>query len=306
MAQFKKYRDIERFKEKFADCIEIGDLIHCSEKIDGSNFSITYSPEKDEVVCFSRNKQLTPENNLRGAYEYAMSIPKDIVKHSTLNGRYVLFGEWLVKNKISYPEEKYNRFYLFDIWDNETQSYCSQTQVSITAHTMRMQGVPISEPKCFYFGKFEGWDKIFSLVGKTAIGAMPCGEGIVVKNQSKLTEQDSYYPNYIKIVSEKFSEVQKQKVKKIDLETLSQLEKDRELAMTIITERRIEKLLQKMIDDGELIPDWDEKQLGFIAKNLIYKVYQDCLKEEKETVEEIKNFSKLVGKITMEIVRGMI
>lgn len=303
----KHYMEISRFKEKFNGAIKDSDLIHVSEKLDGSNASIGYDATTDEVVCFSRKKQLTPENNLRGFYEFVMSIPKDLIRRQTQDGRLIIFGEWLVPHSVSYPNEAYNHFYIYDIWDTATKSWKSQIEVQIVVHTFKMQHVDVRTPKSFYFGFFKGWEHLYSLVGQTAIGAQPCGEGIVIKNQSRLYNSSDEEPAYIKIVSEKFSEVHEKKPKKLpSLEELEKKKEQEELAKTIITERRIQKFIEKMVDNGILPEDWDERCLGLISKQLPREIYHDCLSEEPEVVAQIDNFGKICGKITMKIVRSLI
>jgi hypothetical protein len=46
--------------------------------------------------------------------------------------------------------------------------------------------------------------------------------------------------------------------------------------------------------------------LGVIAKHLPRAVYNDCVKEESETVEQIENFGKICGALSMKLARGLI
>ena len=48
----KKYLEIERFKEKYADAIQKGDIIHCSEKLDGAHGSFSYDKKNEELNNF--------------------------------------------------------------------------------------------------------------------------------------------------------------------------------------------------------------------------------------------------------------
>lgn len=97
MAQFKSYVNIERFKEKYVDAIQKGDMIHCSEKLDGANASFTYDPSTNSIKAFSRKNELSPMNTLRGFYEWVTSIPVDLVKTVTDNGRLVILGSGCVR-----------------------------------------------------------------------------------------------------------------------------------------------------------------------------------------------------------------
>lgn len=106
----KKYMNIERLKDKYADGFRNGDCIVIQEKIDGANFSIRYDNETDSVMAFSRRTVLDSENNLRGAWEWAQKLNKELIKEA-LGTNLVLFGEWLVPHSIQYPQSRYQNAY---------------------------------------------------------------------------------------------------------------------------------------------------------------------------------------------------
>lgn len=302
----RKYLEIERFKEKYADAIQKGDIIHCSEKLDGAHGSFSYDKKSNSVVAFSRKTKLSPENNLRGFYEWVMSLPIDFIKKVTSYGNFIIHGEWLCPHGVKYPDEAYHHFYIYDIWDTENEIWCDQNFVNLMCSIFKLYSVDVRQPECFYYGKFNGWEELYKLVGKTAIGATPCGRGIVIKNQSVLDQKNRRLPTYIKIVSEKFAEVRKDKPKTVDPEVLKQREASRQLAATIVTEQRVQKFLNKFVDEGILPEDWDERNFGTIAKTLPREIYNDCVKEEPETTNQIEDFGKICGKLTMELVRSLI
>ena len=135
----------------------------------------------------------------------------------------------------------------------------------------------------------------------------PTGEGIVIKSQDRLDNKSSRTPAYVKIVAKEFSEVHQSKPQKeIDPEKLAKKQADESLAATIVTERRVQKTLEKLIEDGIISEDWDEKSLGVIAKHLPRAIYNDCVKEEPETVEQIENFGKICGALSMKLARGLV
>lgn len=73
---------------------------------------------------------------------------------------------------------------------------------------------------------------------------------------------------------------------------------------SVVTEARVIKLLHKMVDDGVIPEDWGEKEMGIISKKIGGAVYYDCLKEEKETVEEVgASFGMFAQKTAMRIIR---
>lgn len=294
----KHFMDIERFKEKFEEGFRVGDHIVIQEKIDGANFSIRYDEETDSVAAFSRKNLLNFKNNLRGAYEWSQKLNKDLVKEVLGNNK-VLFGEWLVPHTIVYPKERYHNAYFYDVYDLETEGYLPQNEVKDIVNRLNLIYVPV-----FYDGEFTSWEDVREFVGKTELGG-ELGEGIVVKNQTRLNDPNTRFPFYTKIVIEKFSEHKKQRV--VDPEKLAERERLNAIAETIVTRARVEKILNKLVDEGIIPEDWDEHDMSTIAKNLSKRVYEDCVKEESETVEHVgESFGKIASSISMKIAREML
>lgn len=295
-----KYIDIVRLKDKYTSAFTPGEHITLTEKLDGSNSGIAVD-ENGDLVAFSRRRQLDESNTLRGFWNYVQSLDKKMIAN-VIGRRYIIFGEWLVKNAISYDASVINKFYVFDIWDIVKGEYTSWSFTKLIADNLGFKTVPL-----FYDGKFTSWEHIYSFVGKTKLGATPCGEGVVIKSQDRLDNKFSGTPAYVKIVSKEFSEVHSSKPQKeIDPEKLAARKAAEELAATIITKRRIEKQIFKLIEDNIIPENWDEKSLGVIAKNLPRAVYNDCVKEEPEIVSQIEDFGKICGSLTMKLAREMV
>ena len=294
----KNYMDIERLKTSFVDGFEVGDLIYIQEKIDGANFSIKYNEETDIIKAFSRKRELDYKETLRGAWNYAQSLDKDLLKN-TLGNNLILFGEWLVKHTVEYPKDKYQQAYFYDIYDEDTKQYLPQNEVSDIIKKLGVNSVPV-----FYVGKFESWDLINEYVGKTDMGG-EYGEGIVIKNMTKLNNPNTRLPFYTKIVCGEFCETKAHRgsSKTTDFGLLEERNRVKELVETIVTMARIKKLLNKFIDEGLLVEDWDSKDMKTIAQNLGRRVYDDCIKEESETVEQV---GELFGKFASSIAMGYV
>lgn len=296
----KKYVDIERLKDKYAMAFKAGEHITITEKIDGANASISAN-EDGTLSCFSRRQELSAENGLQGFYNYVQTLDPTIIS-AALGTRYIFFGEWLVKHTIVYPESRLKQFYVFDVWDTEIEQYLPWEQTKQMAEFCGLKMVPL-----FYDGPFTSWEDIYKFVGKTEMEGSPTGEGIVIKSQDRLDNKFSGTPAYVKIVAKEFSEVHQSKPQKeIDPEKLAKKQADEALAATIVTERRVEKAIQKFVEDGIVPENWSEKDLGTIAKNLPRAIYNDCVKEEPETVEQIENFGKICGALSMKLARGLV
>ena len=306
----KKYLDIERCKQKYAETFNVGEEIVIQEKIDGSNASIRYDEESGTLKAFSRRLELNADNTLNGFWDYVQTLNLDTFKE-ILGSRYIVFGEWMgAKHAIKYPENVYGKFWMFDVWDTQTEQYLPYEEtrsfynklIACGNEDNKFNFVPV-----FYIGKFESWEKTSELVGRTEVGAEPTGEGIVIKRQNCLDSKSSRLPFYVKIVSEQFSEVHKSKKQKaIDPEAIAKKEANLALAATIVTPQRVQKMLYKFIEDGLLPQDWDEHNLKDISKILPNAIYKDCVKEENETVQQVEDFGKVAAKLSMSIVKDLI
>lgn len=295
----KKFMDIERIKETNTNGFEKCDEIIIQEKIDGSNAAIRYDSENDCVVAQSRKQILSVSNNLRGMYEWSQTLDKDRVRE-VLGDNLCLFGEWLVPHTVKYPDEKYNQFYAYDIYDTDAEKYLPQDIVEEKARELGLNFVPI-----FYKGEFQSWEHCLSFVGKTEMNG-EMGEGIVIKNQTKLNDPNGRTPFYIKIVSERFQETHERHVKIVSPEQLKAQEENKILCESIVTEARVTKILHKLVDEGILPENWGAKEMGIVAKNLCGRVFEDCMKEEPETVSQIENFGKFANSICMSIAKKFI
>ncbi|MCX0396281.1 RNA ligase family protein [Clostridium perfringens] len=298
MKEIKKYTDVVRYgKSSTQGVIQEGDIISITEKIDGANASFCIDNENAlGVSCYSRNNLLTEENRLRGYYDWILDNIVPIKEE--LNPNYRYFGEWLVKHKVIYKEENYYKFYLFSIWDDEKQMYLSDEIVRSEAERLGLLTV-----EYFYYGKYISFEHLMSFVGKSELTEEPnTGEGIVVKNVS-------YFDNYgrqvfVKLVSDKFREVQQQKKPKnpnVDSKVI-------ETIKSVLTKARVSKLIHKLVDEGLLKEDFSIEDMGTILKELKDKPYQDIIKEEPELIGNIeeKIIKRTIGKNIPNIVKEVL
>lgn len=299
--KMKHYMDIERLKPSFADGFAPGDHIIIEEKIDGACFSLRYDPETDSIAAFSRRKQLDETNNLRGAWQWALAQDKEKIK-KVLGSNMIAFGEFLIKHTVPYPDERYNQPYFFDVYDTASRCYLTYEEAREIIYRLDFNFVPV-----FYDGEFTSWDDVKKYIGQTDLGG-EYGEGVVVKNQTRLNDPNTRMPFYTKIVTEKFRETKGQRHDKpVDMDKLAERTRVQELVDSVVTEARVRKLVLKMVDDGLIPDDWDNHDMGTIAKNLGKAVYYDCQKEEPEVIEEAGHtFGKSANASAMRIVRNIL
>lgn len=288
MTEMKKYMDVVRLGHKTTiGVLNEGDDIVIQEKLDGANAS--FKLDDGKIAAFSRNTKLSPENNLRGFYEWTQTLDP-----SKLLDGVIYYGEWLVKHKLDYGTNA-NQFYLFDIYNEFLHEYDSFTMVKDEAKRLNLNLIPL-----FYEGKYQSFEHLQSFVGKSELGVE--GEGVVVKNVSY---KDNYgHQCFVKLVSDSFREVQKQKAPK-DPNFQS-------VEMTFVneclTKARVEKLLHKLVDEQILDENFGIEDMGTILKNLGNRVYDDIMKEEADSLAtyEEKDIRKCIGKKLPVIIKSLL
>ena len=276
----QKYKSIKAFRPVMSEAFKPGDWIVIHEKIDGSNYSV--KPDRNEKVVkgMSRRHELTPLETMRGAYGFTMSLDYDKI-NKALGDKLILFGEWLTKHTIVYPQDCYQKAYFYDVFNVETNTYLPQDEVTRIIDELGLISVPV-----FYSGPFISWDHVYSFVGKTGLGG-DIGEGIVVKNMTRLRPNEfdhSEAPFYVKIVTSEFRETKSHRFTEVDLAALHQKGKDIAITRTIVTKARVQKMIHNLVDEDIIPEDWDSEHMKTIAKHLGKRIYEDCLKEEPETV----------------------
>lgn len=301
--EIKKYLDIERCKESYTSTFEVGEPIVIQTKIDGSNASIAYDSKTNSLVAFSRRQTLNEMNTLNGFWNYVQSL--DIKTFAEVLGdRYIVFGEWLFPHSVKYPEDMYKKFYMFDVWDRETEQYL--TQEDSLAIFDRLKNYIPNYVHTLYNGPFISWEHTLAFLKENIYGETPCMEGIVIKRQNKLWSKSSRLPYYVKIVNEKFSEVHSSKPKTIDPEKLAAREAEQAAVAEVVTKRRIIKQIEKFIEDQIIPSDWGGESMKQISKLLPKAVWNDIIKEEPEIVQQYENAGKICASLCMKYAREIL
>jgi hypothetical protein len=189
---YKTYHKIHRLGKEETDGILDCEFV-VQEKVDGANCSIFWLD--GEVRCGTRTRMLPKDESFNGFQETvnANSKVKDFLQS---NPHLILYGEWLVKHTITYPDEAYRKIYLFDVYDTTSDIFVPQEVVSGLAQQLELE-----YPHIFAIGKLTE-DEIKEFVGKSAIA--PAGEGVVLKAQGFVNKFGDHI--YAKVVHQKFKE----------------------------------------------------------------------------------------------------
>lgn len=302
----KHYMDISRirtddeseFSYDNTKGFEVGDHIQISEKIDGANSSIALD-ENGNLVAFSRKNELSATNHLRGFWNFVQTLDKN--QFADL-GNMILFGEWLVPHTVKYLPESYNQWYVYDLYDKDTDQWLPQTKVKAFAEAHGLNYIHV-----LYDGPFISWEHCRTFLNNPVYG--DAAEGEVVKNQSKLNDPDIRSPFYLKIVNETFKETQlKNHVKKVlDPQHEADKKSAEEDAEKVVTEARVRKDINKMIDEGILPEQISPKDMGLIARNLPKRIFEDIMKEESNSIDISNQFiGKAINNRVMVLARTIV
>jgi len=193
--QFRKYEKIHRLNKDEVEGILDGSC-SITEKIDGANLSV-WLGDGMEIRVGSRNNDLTANGNeFNGAVKYCnahQGIKELLYTHPTFR----LYGEWLVRHTLLYRETALKKFYLFDVYSEET-GFLNQTNVQELAKEYGIDAVPdlgvIKNPTTEQLNEI--------IKGKSALGEKM--EGIVIRNPEFINQFGDMC--YAKLVRDEFKE----------------------------------------------------------------------------------------------------
>ena len=282
----KKADGTDAVRPKNTGAFEPGDIIQITTKIDGANASVAWDETTGKLEIFSRTNLLDSPGALRGFYDY---IKTEVEPKTDWSQWFdlVFFGEWCISHTCKYDKSWYNKWRIYDIWDKTHESYLPQTTVK---NICKQIGLEYIEE--LYYGPFINWDHCRNFLNRsTAYG--PEQEGIVIKNQSKLGDENNRAPAYLKIVNECFKESQhsKKEKKSVDPEVEAAKAEAAKLAASIVTEARVRKLILKLVDEGKVPAELQPKDMGAVMKLLPKMCFDDCMKEELETIKQLGEYA---------------
>lgn len=196
MGEYKKYPKIHRLGKEETDGILDYEVI-VQEKVDGANASIFW--HDGEVRCGTRTRMLPKDDSFNG-FQEAVRANELIHPFLEANQDLILYGEWLVRHTITYNEEAYKKFYLFDVAhlgeNGDVIGWATQPTVEETAKSLGLE-----YPHIFAIGKMDE-ALIKEYVGQSAIA--PAGEGVVLKSGLFVNKFGDHC--YAKVVHQKFKE----------------------------------------------------------------------------------------------------
>ena len=297
----------DEFKQNNVFGFEVGDHISIQTKIDGSNASVYYSDEIGGLQACSRRQELTYDNNLNGFWNYVQMLGADnrVLKWFKSYPMFIMFGEWATGiNKIKTYDKSYlKKWVVYDIYNTDTKMYLSQDFVKNVCEDLGLEYIEV-----LYDGEFKSWDHIKSFLNSSTKYGGDIQEGVVIKNETKLVNVETRCPAYVKIVNDSFKESMKTKVKKEkSADEIEEIKRVEALVNSVVTQRRVEKGIEKLRDQGILPEKLTPQDMKIIARNLPKTIYDDVMKEECEkVVSGGELFGKFCNAQVMKLARNII
>lgn len=284
------YINISHVEDKLLYSFIPGDDVIIQEKIDGSNSHLIVT--SNGFSAFGMNYELNEHNHLQGFYFWCKNHYKN-VKPEYYNLK--IYGEWLIPHHCDYEDKYYCNFYVFDIMDGN--NYLSQDKVEEFCNECGFSYVPT-----LYKGKFISWEWVKSFVGQSKM-ATGTGEGIVIKNMSKLNKANKLF--YLKLVDTEYQETNPSReiIKTITYDLLHKADLQAKLAETVVTEARIRKQILKLVDARLLPTNWTVIDTSKIFKQIKGVVVKDCYKEQRDVIEQVgKHFPQYAEAIIINYI----
>lgn len=251
---FKKYDKVERWDHKDEiEGINIGE-VYIQEKIDGANAQVFFH---DGHICIGKRSDIVARINVeydtlqvkeefRGLPDYIFKDRKCYKNLFKYYPEWRLYGEWLVKHTVIYGDIFINKFYVFDIYDENEQRFLQPDDYFHILDQFYISFIPL-----FYKLENPSMDELLDLtrkiekIPKSNFGAEMI-EGLVYKNYDFINR---YGRNvFMKAVTKEFLEVNKLVFtsKKDDLV-------ETQIISKFLTPTRMEKVYQKMKDEHEIL-----------------------------------------------------
>lgn len=293
---YKKYDKILNKGFQLSKFMETGCSVE--EKLDGSNASFTYDADAKKVRVFSRNQELTEDNNLNGFYQYVQEFTNKLSElQLEILGDVTIFGEWLTKHTVTYKDEAYNKFYAFDVFHKKTGKYYNRAQRNNTVRFLKLEEVrvffDIAPEEIESNSRPNILDEIRECVGKSNLTlTSDTGEGVVIKSLGVRDPDND--PSY-KLVTDRFRETKGLKQQK---PTGLQVH----LVDYAITGARMKKIIFKKLDEQVLTEeDLTLQNFGKVMGSVAKDFQDDIIEEEMDEI--IKQIRKRIGKQLPNLLR---
>lgn len=303
--EYRSYMHIEKLGNSAVEGILNG-VCYVSYKVDGTN-AVVWLREDGTLGFGSRNRELASLQEDNGGFlkfmlseDYA-ALHKDLLAYLTKYPNRVIYGEWLVKHTLqTYAADAWKKFYVFDIYDADTDSYVNYDEYSVEFGSYpNIDFIPI-------LAKIDNptVDQLKALLNKTGdwLVTIGLGEGIVIKNYAYKNKYG--WTKWGKLLTEDFLKNKgvKNSINTRPDPTFMEIE-----IIKLMTAEHIlkEKAKIKLAHDG-----WDSKHIYELLNRSFNEFWRDnweiILKKFKMPTINFLNLKKLSDEKVKEVLNQII
>jgi len=291
--EFKKYIHLEKFGNDEVQGIELGKN-YIFPKIDGTNGVIWFH---EKLRAGSRNRELQPDNDNQGFFEYILSLEKYLAMCQENQGLY-FYGEWLVPHSLkTYREDAWRRFYIFDVQHKDSDKFMKFEEYEPILKKYDVDYItPISVIKNGQYENFLHELDNNKFLIKDGQGH---GEGIVLKNY----EYQNIYgrQTWAKLITTTFKDKHLKEMG-ASVKEFKMIEQD--IVDNIVNKHLIDKTYAKIVNECS---GWNSKYIPRLFQTVFYDlVNEEIWNELKRLKNPTINFGTLYSLTVMKIkdIRG--
>ena len=289
MNGFIKYPKIYRLGHKENENIFSSGRIYVEEKMDGAN--VRWKREGNIIRYGSRRKELTDVDDVgqfKKFREWVLGFDFGELKKG-----YEYFGEYMIPHTIHYDWDKVPIVLGFDIYDLEKGRFLSYDEKVKEFERIGVLVVPLVDER----DVSEIDDKYLENIIPESRYYNGQAEGVVFKNYDLQI--------FAKLVAEKFKERNEKVFGGSKKKAAKEGDNEKYLLEKYVPVRRVEKVIQSLVDDGY---ELDMKLMKILPR----RVLDDVIEEEgteifRENIAiDMRRFRKLISKRCVNVLQRMI
>ena len=293
---YKKYQHIEKLGTSEVEGILTGQ-VHLFYKIDGTNACV-FLKEDNTLGFGSRNRELSIDND-NAKFMNTLYHSSDGIKLKMYLTKYpnrIVYGEWLIPVTIKrYKKDAWKHFYIFDIFDTETNRYIPFDEYRIDLDTLDLKYIPeivtLNNPT---------EEEVRSYLNKTGdfLVTEGLGEGIVIKNYDFVNRYGR--TTWAKVLTEDFLAT-KHRTRTSNHENKLEHDIEHRIVTTFLTPEFVSKEHSKLI---ELRGEWNSKMIFELLNRVFNEFWKDnwelILKKFKYPTIDFKTLKRLIDNYVKE------
>jgi len=300
MAEFKKYPKIKHLGDEDVSDIfsEPDDEIVIEEKMDGANFRFAIV---DNRLIFGTRNCLIDEDQGNKMFNKSVEYVKEKLKPVDLKkyNNYIFYGENMVRHTLDYDWIRTPPVLMFDIFDLKTGQFVNYDQKTKIFKELDLVQVPLvimttsKKVVSLYVSEIAKETSPSILVKQSKYGDFQA-EGVVFKNYEKQM--------FAKYVREQFKEQNKL--------TFGGSKKyatndDSRITLEYCTNARIEKIIFKLIDEGNKL---EMKLMEKLPKQVYLDIWEEHFKDiiKSNYVVDFRKLRKLITKRCLNVLKKVI